>query len=79
MDKDQLELKKFLEEQVEWCKWQDGILEEIENKLYEMKKIAEYAHAHELTPIEVVNLNEQLNTLKQEVHTLEQQLQFEVH
>ena len=79
MDKDHEEIKKFLEKQVEWCKWQDSILEEIENKLHEMKKLAEYARAHELTPLEVNRLNEQLNTMKQEVHTLEQQLQSEVH
>lgn len=79
MNKDQEEIKKFLEEQVEWCKWQDSILEEIENKLHEMKQLAEYARVHELTPIEVIKLNEQLNTLKQEVYSLEQQLQSKVH
>lgn len=79
MDKDQQELKKFLEDQVEWCRWQDGILEQIENKLYKMKELAEYARDHELTPIERSKLNEQLNTLKQEVHSLEQQLQSEVN
>ena len=79
MNKDQEEIKKFLEEQIERYKWQDSILEGIENKLHEMKKLAEYARVHELTPIEVIKLNEQLNTLKQEVHSLEQQLQSEVH
>ena len=79
MNKDQEEMKKFLEEQVAWCKWQDNILEEIENKLHEMKKIAEYARIHELPLIEVNKLNEQLNTLKQEVYALEQQLQSQVH
>ena len=49
MDKDQQEQKKFLEEQLEWCKEQDRILEEIEMKLHEMKRIAEYALEHELT------------------------------
>lgn len=79
MDKDQQELKRFLEEQVEWCKWQDTILEKIENKLYEMKELAEYVRDNELTPIEINKLNDQLNTLKQEVHSLEQQLQSEVN
>ena len=79
MNKGEEEMKKFLEEQVEWCKWQDSILEEIENKLHEMKKIAEYARAHELTSIEVIKLNKQLNTMKQEVYFLEQQLQSEIN
>ncbi|WP_016993636.1 hypothetical protein [Lysinibacillus boronitolerans] len=38
MNKDQQEIKRFLEEQVEWCKNQDSILEKIEKKLYEIKK-----------------------------------------
>lgn len=56
MDKDQLELKKFLVEQVEWCKRQDSMLEQIENKLYEMKELAVYARDHELTSNEVNRL-----------------------
>jgi hypothetical protein len=35
VDKDEQEQKKFLEEQVEWCRMQGGILEEIEKKLYD--------------------------------------------
>jgi polyhydroxyalkanoate synthesis regulator phasin len=79
VDKDQQELKEFLEEQVEWCKYQDYILEKIENKLYEMKELAEYARDNELTQIEVNRLNEQLNIFKQEVHFLEKQLQSDVN
>lgn len=74
MDKDQPKLNRFLEEQVEWCKRQDSILEQFENKFYEMKELAVYARDHELTSNEVNRLNEQLNTLKHEVHSLEQQM-----
>jgi len=79
MDKDQIEQKKFLEEQVKWCKEHDEILEQIENKLYEMKELAEYARNHELTEMEVKSINVQLNLLKEEVHLLEQQLLTEVN
>jgi polyhydroxyalkanoate synthesis regulator phasin len=79
MDKDEQEQKKFLEEQVEWCKKQDGILEEIEEKLYEMKELAKYARDHELTSLEIDKLNGQLNVLKREVHFLEKQLQSVIH
>lgn len=79
MDKDQQEKKRFLEEQIEWCKKQEGILEEIDEKFYEMKEIAEYAHDNELTPLEIDKLNGQFITLKQEVHFLEQLLQSVVH
>ncbi len=79
MDKEEQEHKQFLEQQLEWCKKQDRILEEIEMKLHEMKKIAEYALEHELTPIEIDQLNGQLNELKSEVHFLEKQLHSVVH
>ncbi|MFK2827162.1 hypothetical protein QYG89_16185 [Bacillus sp. B190/17] len=79
MNKDEQDHKRFLEEQIEWCKKQDSILEAIEEKLYEMKELAEYVRDHELTPLEINKLKDQLNTLKQEVHSLEQQLQSVVH
>ncbi|MED3624013.1 hypothetical protein [Neobacillus thermocopriae] len=47
---------------------------EVEMTLHEMKKIAQYALNHELTAIEIDQLNGQLNELKREVHCLEKQL-----
>jgi hypothetical protein len=46
MDKDQKEYKEFLKQQLYWCKEQDRILEEIDIKLHDMKKIAEYTLEH---------------------------------
>lgn len=79
MDKDQQEKKKFLEEQIEWCRMQDGILEKLEMKLHEMKRIAQYTLDHELTPLEINQLNGKLKELEIEVHFLEKQLQSVVH
>ncbi len=79
MDQDQQEHKKFLEEQLEWCKEQNRILEEIDTKLHEMKKIAEYALERELTLDEIDELNNRLNGLKNEVQFLESQLHSVVH
>lgn len=79
MDKNQQDKKRFLEEQIEWCKKQNAILQEIEEKLYKMKELAEYSCNNEITPSETEKLNNQLNTLKQEVHSLEQILQPVVH
>lgn len=79
MDNNQLELKKFLEEQLQWCKEQDKILEEIDSKLHEMKRIAEYAIEQKLHSEEIERLNGQLNELKSEIHSLEKQLQTVVH
>ncbi|RKQ12325.1 hypothetical protein [Ureibacillus endophyticus] len=75
MNKNNQEYQFFLEKQLEWCKSQDRILEEIENKLYEMKEIAMYARDHEVMPMVLNRLNNQLNTLKQDILFLEKQLQ----
>lgn len=77
--KDQQELKKFLEEQIEWCRWHNGNLKNIEKKLYEMKELAEYARDHELNPIELYRIEEQLNSLKQEVYFFDRQLQPKIN
>jgi hypothetical protein len=79
MYKEEQQIKQFLEQQLEWCKKQNRILEEIELKLYEMKKIAQYARNHELTAIEIDLLNSELDKLKSVVHFLEKQLHSVVH
>jgi predicted nucleic acid-binding Zn-ribbon protein len=79
MEKDGQEHKQFLERQLDWCKKQDHILEEIEMKLHEMKKVAQYTLDHELTAREIDQLNGHLNELKREVHFLEKQLHSVVH
>ncbi len=79
MNKDEREHKQFLEQQLEWCKEQDRILEEIETKLHEMKEIAQYSLENELTPLEINQLNNQLKELENEVHLLEKQLHTVVH
>ncbi|RDW21372.1 hypothetical protein CWR48_02915 [Oceanobacillus arenosus] len=79
MTKKQQEYKKLLEEQLHWCRERDSILEKIEVKLHEMKKIAEYAREDELTSFEIERLNFQLNELKSEIQSLEKQLKGVVH
>lgn len=71
MDKETQEYKRFLEEQLEWCKKQDHILEEIGDKQYEMKEIAECTLANDVTPDEIERLNRQLNNLKEKIQYLE--------
>jgi len=77
-DNDQIH-KKFLEDQLRWCKERNYILEEIEIRLYEMKSIVEYAAKQELSSAEIESLNGQLNELKNEVFVLEKQLLTVVH
>lgn len=74
MAKDQQPIKKFLEQQLKWCKERDHVLMQIELKLYEMKDIAQHARDNALSSIEVERLNEEMNQLKDEVHSLEAQL-----
>lgn len=66
--------QKFLEEQLDWCKKQDRILEAMETTLYKMKRIAEYAAENKLNPFETKRLNDEMNLLKEEVASLEKQL-----
>jgi len=48
-------------------------------KLYEMKKVAEYAFNHELTSLETNQLNGRLKELESDVHFLEKRLSSVVH
>lgn len=79
MSKNEQEFKKFLEEQVNWCREQDDILVQIEMKLYEMKKLAESILINELTNAENENVNLQINKLNLEVLQLKQRLNSIVH
>lgn len=79
MDKDQQEYKKFLEQQLQWTEVQVRILDEMDVKLHEMKRITEYALEHELSPIETERLNAELNILKNEFSSLEKQLYPVLH
>lgn len=74
MDKDNQEHKKFLEEQLQWCKEQDNMLRELDMKLHEMKEIAISVIVNNLSPTEYEALNERFNKLKIQVNALEQQL-----
>ncbi len=74
MDIDQQEQKKYLEQQLQWTKEQVCILDAMNVKLHEMKRIAEYSLEHTLTAIEIERLNGELDILKNEFSSLEKQL-----
>ena len=79
MDKEQKELKAFLEQQLKWAKEQTRILDQIDEKLHQMKRIAIYAAEHDLPEYEIDESNTRINELKQEVHMLERQRNGAVH
>lgn len=54
---------QFLEQQLFWCKEQDGILVRIEMILYEMKEIAQNVLDYVLTKVELEQLNVRLNII----------------
>ncbi|WOV85016.1 hypothetical protein PGH26_03550 [Sporosarcina jeotgali] len=71
MKKDTEEEVVRLKQQLEKLKQQDQILSEIENRLYEMKKIAEYATQHQLSPEESNRLNHEMHKHQTMVNELE--------
>lgn len=79
MDKEQRELKEFLEQQLEWTKDQSRILDQIDENLQQMKRIAVYAAEYDLPDYEINELNRTLIRLKQEVHMLEKQFRGTVN
>ena len=79
MDQDEQAQKIILEEQLKWTKEQVRILDEMDSKLHEMKKIAEYAREHKLSEIEIERLNGELNVLKNEYSSLEKQYNPVLH
>ncbi|MEK3978409.1 hypothetical protein MKY37_04860 [Psychrobacillus sp. FSL K6-2836] len=74
MNKDREEQRRFLNEQIQWCKEQDQILKEIEARLYIMTDLVEYALIYDLNPNEITRVNFQLNELKKEVRSFNKQL-----
>lgn len=79
MGKEKSERKEFLHEQLEWTKVQIDILDQMDIKLHEMKKIAEYAAHNELTPSEKSYSEMQINILSKEYEELLKFYQPVVH
>lgn len=68
------ELLAFLQQQLQWHQQQDAILALIEQKLLELKQIAEYRKNTDVPYIQLQFLISKTEELKSEVFQLEQQL-----
>ena len=79
MDKEQKERKEFLQEQLEWTKEQMDILDQMDGKLQEMKRIAESAAGNDLSVDERKSLNRRLGILKHEYDLLKKRKKIVVH
>lgn len=71
MKRDEQTEKRILVEQLEWTREQARLLDEMDMKLHEMRKIAEYAKERELSPKEIERMNGELNKLIDEYNALE--------
>jgi flagellin-like hook-associated protein FlgL len=65
----------YLRQQLEWVKYRTEALDEIEDKLKEMKELAVFARDSELTPVEAREINAKLHELRREVTELDGQSQ----
>lgn len=65
------ELKIELERELRWMRYRQKMLDIIEEKLLQMKQIAEQAKEDNLRPIELENLNDRLNNLAEQVRALD--------
>jgi len=65
------ELEKKLKEELQWIKYRQRMLDVIEEKLIEMKNIAEQAKEKSLTEIELRKLNIELNNLSEQVKAID--------
>lgn len=65
------ELKQELEQEVQLVQYRQKMLDIIEEKLIQMKQIAEQAKESNLSPIELDVLNGRINNLAKQVKALE--------
>lgn len=65
------ELKQELEQEIQWVQYRQKMLDIIEEKLLQMKQLAEQAKEENLSPAELELLNDRLNNLAEQVRALD--------
>lgn len=63
----------YLQQKLEWVKYRLNMLDQVEAKLSEMRKLAEYARDNTLSSQEIKELNMKINKLQQEVIAMDEQ------
>ena len=71
--------KQFLEEQLEWTKEQIILLDKIEEKLQEMKRLAIYARDHQENREQIKRIQEQIFRIQQEINMLQHEFKQCTH
>ncbi|SHH69750.1 hypothetical protein SAMN02745135_01717 [Caloranaerobacter azorensis DSM 13643] len=59
--------EEYLKKKLEWVKYRIEILDKMEEKLEEMKKLVRYAKDNDLDDEEIKEINIKLNRLKNEI------------
>ncbi|MBX4269211.1 hypothetical protein [Clostridium estertheticum] len=65
------ELKQEMQQQLEWVEYRQNMLDIIEEKLLQMKEIAEQAKEKNLSSEEIEVLNAKLNNLASQVNAID--------
>lgn len=65
--------KDLLEEKLKWVKYRLEILDKIENKLKEMKTLAQYAKNNNLNSTQIKEINSKINILNEEILKLDEE------
>ncbi len=67
------ELKKELEQELQWVQYRQKMLDIMEEKLLQMKELAQQAKDNNLSPEEIAVLNAKLNRLAAQVNALDEE------
>ncbi|SKC55801.1 hypothetical protein [Maledivibacter halophilus] len=65
--------KDLLEEKLKWVKYRLEILDKIENKLKEIKTLAQYAKNNNLNSTQIKEINSKINILNEEILKLDEE------
>lgn len=65
------ELEQELEAELQWVDYRQNMLEIMEEKLMQMRELAEYARDDDLTSEEIELINKKLNNLNMQVKALD--------
>lgn len=67
------ELKQELEQELQWVQYRQKMLDIMEDKLLQMREIAEQAKQSNLNPLEIEGLNVKMSNLAEQVNALDRE------
>jgi flagellin-like hook-associated protein FlgL len=73
---DKEELRQQLQQELQWVKYRQEMLDIIEKKLIQMREIAVQVKEENLSPVEIEALNAKLNNLVAQVNALDEESKY---